>query len=593
MILPVATLIRSFCNTILPVLLLVFSGAAATQAQPPLQAGKEIWGGTLDANIMKLRLQLNLEIAEDGTVTGQILSPDQSSTPMELEKVTRTAESLGFQIARSGAGFAGEIDADGQIASGLFRQGEQVIPLEFRKLDRDLTQTHEASWLADYQALNRTHQFQLRVFRDDEDNLRGKLDIFSEGTFGLPCEIKIEGTTFKLDCKILGLDFTGELDSSGDSLEGTWQQDGIQLPVKFTRIAPEESREARLKRVQVLEGPFPYKILEFRIPVREIDFRFETNVAIAGAITMPEGPGPFPTVLMLSDSGAQDRNHEFLGHPTFAILADYLTRQGFAVIRCDDRGVGASVGPTRGATTMSYTNDAEAIYRWAQKLPEIDTKRFVLLGYGEGSLVASLLAMRQPDVAGVIFLSGHAVTGREIIMSQTEAMSLAQGLEPDFIENLKKYTAQTLDFAEREEEVSRLELEELAEACFGHLDQVEKFDRGVHRIVDANLGLIQSSWLKFFIGYDPRPTLAYLRKPVLSLYGENDRQVVASLNAPELEKAIMIGANPDFQQHVLPGLNHLFQPSATGSSSEYITNEITIDESVLQMIADWLNQRFK
>lgn len=593
MILPDVAVMRNLTQITLSVLLLVLFGAAATQAQPPVQPGKEIWAATLDANIMKLRLQLNLEIAEDGKVTGEILSPDQSSTPIELERVTRTAESLGFQIARSGAGFAGEIDAAGTLASGVFRQAGQVIPLEFRKIDRDLTQTHESSWLGQYQALNRTHQFQLRVFRDDEDYLRGKLDIFSEGSFGLPCEIKIDGSAFELDCKVLGLEFTGELDSAGNSLEGVWQQDGMQLPITFTRVAPEQSREARLNRAQIPESPLPYKFIEFRVPVREIDFRFEANVAIAGLISFPEGPGPFPTVLMLSDSGAQDRNHEFLGHPTFAVIADYLTRQGFAVIRCDDRGVGGSVGPTRDANTMTFTNDAEAIYRWAKTLPEIDPNRFVLLGYGEGSLVASLLAMRQPEVAGVIMLAGHAVPGREIIMSQTEAMSVAQGLDPDFIENLSKFTDQTLTLAQREEEFSKLDLEELAETYFGKLDQREKFDRGVHRVVDANLGLMQSAWMKFFLGYDPRPSLAYLRKPVLSLYGENDRQVVPEINAPELEKAIAIGGNPDFQQHILPGLNHLFQPSASGSSSDYIENEITIDESVLKMIADWLNQRFK
>jgi len=596
MMLPISLLFRvtgKMTSIICLVIFMVDAGCSLVRAQAPVPPGREMWGATLDVNVMQLRLQLNVEILPDGTVTGELLSPDQTSTPLILDQVIRTSDRLGFQIQRSGVSFEGTIDPTGQRASGQFQQQGQAIPLEFRKLDRELTQTHEASWFAEYRAINRVHRFQLRVFRDDEDKRTGKLDVFSEGAFGLPCDLQFEGSTVKLDCKILGVSFVGELDATGELMVGTWQQEGLQLPLSFSYLPLADSWEPRLNRPQNPQPPFPYQVREFVLPVRQIDLRFEPNVAMAGTLTAPEGEGPFPTVLLLSGTGAQNRDHAFLGHQPFAIIADHLTKLGYAVVRYDDRGVGQSVGPTNGATTISFANDAEAIYRWLKTVPLVDAQRIVLLGHSEGTMIASLLAMRQPDVAGVIMLAGHGVPGRRIVKSQTEAMARAQGFIPEFVESLMAFTDQSVTLAARGDEFNKLELEQLADTHFGRLSPVEKFDHGIHRIVDANFVLMQSPWMKFFFDYDPRPSLAYLRSPVLSLFGENDRQVVPEINAPEIEKAVLAGGNPDFQQHILPGLNHLFQPSLSGSSAEYIESEITLDESVLQMIADWLNQRFR
>ncbi len=95
-----------------------------------------------------------------------------------------------------------------------------------------------------------------------------------------------------------------------------------------------------------------------------------------------------------------------------------------------------------------------------------------------------------------------------------------------------------------------------------------------------------SVWYKWFIAYDPRPTLGQIRVPVLAIGGDKDVQVVSKQNLPAIREALK--GNPGAEVVELPGLNHLFQTADTGGPAEYARIEETISPTALSLVTDWV-----
>ena len=103
--------------------------------------------------------------------------------------------------------------------------------------------------------------------------------------------------------------------------------------------------------------------------------------------------------------------------------------------------------------------------------------------------------------------------------------------------------------------------------------------------------MLKNGWMKFFIGYDPLPTIRKVRQPILVLQGGLDHQVTPE-QAPMLEKAARDAGNKDVTLRVFPNLNHLFLPAKTGQPNEYsslATNQLS--DEVLGSLVDWLKKR--
>jgi len=103
--------------------------------------------------------------------------------------------------------------------------------------------------------------------------------------------------------------------------------------------------------------------------------------------------------------------------------------------------------------------------------------------------------------------------------------------------------------------------------------------------------MASSPWFRYFLTYDPRPTLAKVHCPVLALIGEKDRQVPARENLSQIESTLKTAGNNRVTVKELPGLNHLFQKCKTGAPSEYAEIEQTLDPSALAVIADWISEQ--
>jgi fermentation-respiration switch protein FrsA (DUF1100 family) len=113
------------------------------------------------------------------------------------------------------------------------------------------------------------------------------------------------------------------------------------------------------------------------------------------------------------------------------------------------------------------------------------------------------------------------------------------------------------------------------------------------KAIEAQTKALRSNWFRYFLSYDPRPTLAKVRCPVLALVGDKDLQVAAAENLGEISRVLKEAKNPKVTPTELAGLNHLFQSCKIGSVTEYAQIEETIAPVALQVIGDWIVAQVK
>lgn len=431
----------------------------------------------------------------------------------------------------------------------------------------------------------------LKITKNPDGTLTATLDSIDQGAMNLPVDsIVIENTTMRFTMKSIGGSYEGTLSEDKTEVRGTWTQSGQSLPLTFKRVT-EAAHALHPKRPQEPKKPYPYQEEEvvFANP--------DAGVTLAGTLTLPRGKGPFPAVVLISGSGPQDRDETVFGHRPFLVLADYLTRRGIAVLRYDDRGVGKSTGDHTNATSADFATDALAAVRYLQTRREIDAKKIGLIGHSEGGLIAPMAAVQAPDeIAFIVLLAGPGVPGEELILLQTELIARANGISEEIIARTLEVQRRVFavvkeqsDIAEAEKEVRDLLLEELS-----RLSEEEQKALGLSEaVIEAQIKQILSPWFRYFLTYDPRPTLAKVKCPVLALNGEKDLQVPPSQNLPEIVKALEAGRNSDYAVAKLAGLNHLFQMSVTGAPSEYAQLEETFSPRALAVIAEWILLRVR
>jgi uncharacterized protein len=418
------------------------------------------------------------------------------------------------------------------------------------------------------------------------DAWRGTIDIPMQGAKGLPLE-EIAVQEGKVHFKIKGVPGAPTFDGTlaiapTQSIQGTFTQGGASLSFKLGRDAV-----AKPVHLQEPKPPFPYT-------AEEVTFT-DGTVRLAGTLTLPPGDGPFPAVVMITGSGAEDRDETLFGHKPFLILADHLSRHGIAVLRTDDRGVGGSTGSVPDSTSADFAQDALAGVRFLRTHPKIAANRIGLLGHSEGGTVGPLAASRSSDVAFVVMLAGTGVPGPEILLLQGERMARADGTPEETIQKQSAAMRRLVDAVRMENDpsVRETKVREAAREVAATMTPDElRAGGGLDAVADRDVRTFNSPWFRYFLAYDPRPALRYLKVPVLVLNGELDLQVIPDQNLPEIEKALKAAGNKDYTIERLPGLNHLFQPAKTGSPSEYAKSEITIDPLVLDTITQWITERF-
>jgi hypothetical protein len=317
------------------------------------------------------------------------------------------------------------------------------------------------------------------------------------------------------------------------------------------------------------------------------EVRFKSGqVSLAGTLSLPSSAGPFPAVLLISGAGPQNRNEEVYGHRPFWVIADYLTRRGYAVLRVDDRGTGASTGVfDRNLTLDTLVGDTLAGVGYLQQRSEIRQNSIGLLGHSQGGLIASLVA-RQTSLAFVISLGAPAVNEGQVIIESNRLIARLEEVAEPLI------ALQSNLF----EHVQRLSLEGAsAEGIVAYLkNSLSQEQRQALGLSDAEIERLArqyaSPYARSVLSLNPIASWQALNIPVLALFGELDLQVSAAQNEPPLSQAF--AGKEDTSIQVLTKLNHLFQNAITGHPKEYAELEETLSPQVLKLIGDWLDKRF-
>ncbi len=268
------------------------------------------------------------------------------------------------------------------------------------------------------------------------------------------------------------------------------------------------------------------------------------------------------------------------------MLADHLTRAGIAVLRVDDPGTGESTPHPEPPTTADFAGDVEAGVEILRGDPRIGA--IGLVGHSEGGLIAPIVAGRSDDVSFIVLLAGAGVPGDELLRRQNERLFRAEGVPEDRQAKLlalldRLFAALISDLPEDEIRA------EVTAVVRGQLEVTgvppERQDEAA---VKAAVEPVMSPWMRHFLAYDPRPTLAATKVPVLALNGELDLQVDAEQNLTAIAEALARGGNDEVTIHRLPGLNHLFQHATTGLVGEYHAIEETMAPEVLDLVRDWI-----
>jgi len=280
------------------------------------------------------------------------------------------------------------------------------------------------------------------ISKNPDGTLTATLDSPDQGATDIPIEeVIFKDNTLRLEVKSVGAVFEGKVSEDFLVIEGELKQSGGAFPLTVKRV----DKAVEILRPQVPKKPYPY--IEKKVAYTNL----KAGVKLVGMLTLPPDKGVFPAVLLITGSGPQDRNETIYNHRPFLVMADYLTRQGIAVLRVDDRGVGESTGDFSQATSEDFASDVSAGVEYLKTYKEIDSNKIGLIGHSEGGLIAPIVAIKSPDVAFIVLMAGTGLTGEEILYLQGTLISRAMGVSEEDIIKRRQFNEKIFSVLKEEE----------------------------------------------------------------------------------------------------------------------------------------------
>jgi len=428
-----------------------------------------------------------------------------------------------------------------------------LLGLSGQVLGQTAAKDFEGSWQGTLEAGGTKLRLALTITKSDAGVYAGKLDSLDQGA-AIPIDtITVNGDAVRWETKSPAIVFEGAMNKERTELTGTFTQAGQQLPLTFNRSE------------QAAVTPPPKPKPDYSAPAdapyiaEEVVVTTPAGHTLAGTLTLPKGASrtqPVSAIVTITGSGPQDRD-ENIGLPgflPFRQIADSLARRAIAVLRMDDRGTGASGGTFKGSTSADFAEDVRAGLAYLRTRPEIRADRLGVLGHSEGALIAPMVAEKEPTLRAIVLLAGIAQPGRSALHFQLKNQ----------IEHNTKLTPEMRD------------------------SQIAEIPKRIDAMMAAD------PWMKFFLTYDPAPTMRRVKTPVLILTGSRDQQAVPGEVALQ-EAAFKEGGNKDVTARVLPDVNHLFVQDTDGFPANYtkLPPPVMMRTDVVEMIVDWLAQRLK
>ena len=405
------------------------------------------------------------------------------------------------------------------------------------------------------------------------------LDSPDQGTKDIKTETtSLQDSTLTVQIPIIHASYKGKLNTD-QTITGTFTQ-GMPLPLNLTK-----GEFSGPKRPQEPQPPFPYKVEEVSVK------NTQDGITLAGTLTLPEKGNKFPAVVLVTGSGAQNRDEEIMGHKPFLVIADYLTRNGIAVLRCDDRGTAASQGDYASATNEDFAKDTEAALNYLRSRKEINTRKIGIIGHSCGGTIAFDIAAKDSNISFIISLAGAAVRGDSLMLKQVELISKSQGMPDPVWQTMKPSVRHRYSLLQQTAKSS----DEIRKEVYADVTRTMSAEQlknlNTVQQLSAQINSMTSPWYLHFMRYDPTASLKKIKCPVLALNGEKDIQVDADMNLTAIKQHISENGNKNVTIKAYPKLNHLFQTCEKGTLAEYGQLEETINPEVLKDMTEWIKKQ--
>ena len=429
-----------------------------------------------------------------------------------------------------------------------------------------LQDPYEGLWLG---TMVVTEQMSLQMAFEIEASAAGgyaaRMNVIEQRAFDIPMDTcMINSDTIHIRFSSAGITYDGVYSAEQDNIAGTYAQGGGRFDLDLSRV---DELPLEVERPQTPVRPFPY--LE-----EEVTFRNEkAGITLAGTYTRPEEGKNLRSAVLVAGSGANDRDETPMGH--FLLLSDFLTRNGYAVLRYDKRGVGESEGDYGAASTYDFADDARAALNYLRSRPETDPGKAGIIGHSEGGVIAPIVASEYPEeVSYIVMMGGIGITGIELLLVQSAKMAVITGVSEEQIAEISRINKSLYEIALTDEPDSV---------------KREQFREVAPNVPETQYQMLLWPWFQTFLALDPDIYLSKVSCPTLAITGENDIQCPPEENLAAMEASLKKAGNTRYEIKTLPGLNHLFQHSESGSPLEYEQiPEIMAPES-LEFILTWLN----
>lgn len=420
-----------------------------------------------------------------------------------------------------------------------------------------------------------------------ENGISSTMDSPDQGAKEIPTTTtNFENSILKITIVNAKIEYEGTL-GKDNIIVGTFKQRDQSFPMSLSKEIIEKEK---LIRPQEPAKPYSYY---------SEDITFENKkagISLAGTLTLPKKDGVYPVVILISGSGPQNRDEELLGHKPFLVLSNYLTKNGIAVLRYDDRGTALSKGDFKTATSADFATDVDAGIDYLKTRKEINKKKIGLIGHSEGGLIAPMVASKSKDVAFIVLLAGPGIQGDQILLLQQKLIGKASGVSDEDLQKSELINRKAFDIVNKSKNLEQLNIDLTNYIKQSLTDNPKaKKPQGMSDddFIKIQVKQIANPWMQYFIKYNPASTLEKVKCPVLAINGEKDLQVPPKENLEAIKKALAKGGNKKVTIIELPKLNHLFQESKTGSLDEYATIEQTFSPTALKEILKWLQTQMR
>ena len=420
-----------------------------------------------------------------------------------------------------------------------------------------------------------------------DSGYKSTMDSPDQKAFGIP----VETTSFtngiiKFAIPKGLIEYLGAV-KNDSTIIGHLNQAGQAMPLNLSR---NEVQKEKVLRPQEPVKPYPYY-------TEDVTFKNQkANITLAGTLSLPKQEGNFPVVVLISGSGPQNRDEELKGHKPFLVLSDFLTKNGIAVLRYDDRGTAESKGDFSKATSVDFASDVDAAVNYLLSRKEINKNKIGLMGHSEGGIIAPMVAVQNQHVKFIVLLAGTGIPGDQLLLLQQELVARVMGVNEIDIQKEKTINTGAYSIITKATDDKKLKTDLSAYYTKAYKDNpVNDSSKSMSTadMVKFQVENFTTPWIEYFIKYNPAPTLQKVKCPVLAIGGDKDLQVPATINLEAIKTALTKGGNKNVTTKQLPKLNHLFQECTTGSPNEYGQIEQTFSPTAMAVILNWLQIQVK